>query len=188
MKALTKLRELLESTDKQKLHLYLAIMMLSIMILAAFIVIQNRRSVSFWLHRIRVTNDLREQVRDILDRAERVHQQRLEVDELLAQDENFKISGYFQEVITKLGLADKKTESESTSVERDENYRADVLTAKFSGITMRECVELLQEFEQNQRIYTNELDIKRSKKVPQTIDIVVSIATLQPRAQAGITE
>lgn len=188
MNFITKIRIFFDHIEQKRFQQYLLIFILSIVVLAGFIVFQNRRSVTFWLRRIHTINELREQTRELLDRAERVHQQRLEVDEMLAEDENFKISGYFQQVLTKLGLTDKKTESESTSQERDDNYRVDVLNAKFAGMTMKECVELLQEIEQNPRLYTNELEIKQSKKIPRTVDVTISIATLQPKAQAGRTE
>jgi hypothetical protein len=47
-------------------------------------------------------------------------------------------------------------------------------------MTTKELTALLQELEKKQRIYINELDIKKITKPANALDITLSIATLQP--------
>jgi ribosomal protein S17E len=58
-----------------------------------------------------------------------------------------------------------------------------LLNAKFDTMNMRQLCELLDAVEQNKRIYTKELEIIKSKKVPNTIDVNLTIATLQAKPE-----
>jgi len=130
-------------------------------------------------------NEQRVVAKKILERAQRVYYQRKEVDELLAQDPNFKIKGDFEELLSKLGLADKKkedTKAESSGTE--DGYSSDILRAHLEGITMKELTTLLQELEKNARLYLKELDIIKSKQ-PYSLDAIITIATLQPVSKQG---
>jgi hypothetical protein len=131
--------------------------------------------------KIAAINDLREEVRLVLDKAEQVQQQRNEVNAMLSQDPNFKIGGYFKDVLLKLHLTEKSKKFLTEPIEREDNYRETRLNAEFVDMTMKELTELLDTIEQNQRVYTKELDISRSKKTPHTINVKLVIGTLQPK-------
>jgi hypothetical protein len=46
---------------------------------------------------------------------------------------------------------------------------------------MKNLTELLQEIELNKRVFTKELDITASSKQPGTIDVSLTIVTLEPK-------
>ena len=139
------------------------------------------RSVSSLKAEIAQINETRKQARLILDKGQIVKKEQREIDAIIAKNEDFKIGAFFQDLLAKLGLSNKKDASEVTSNELEGKYRESVLTAKFSGMTMKELTELLQELELNRRVFTKELDITASQKPPNSIDVTLTIATLEPK-------
>lgn len=106
------------------------------------------------------------------------------MDEIIAQDPNFKIAGYFEDVLNKLGLASKKSSKlEVTTPAQEGRYQETVLNAKLSDMSMKELTELLKEIEQNKRVFAKELEITASKKTANTIDVNITIATLEAQTQ-----
>lgn len=128
-------------------------------------------------------NELRStNVQRLIGRIHEMKRQKTSVNAMLAEDENFKIGGYFKTLVASLGLATKKEIETTSQAEKDELYKESVLNAKFSGTNMQELTELLEQIENNKRIYIKEIEITESKKIANTIDFVITIATLQPKA------
>ena len=118
----------------------------------------------------------------MLNRAERVQKERAEVMTLLEEDPNFNIKAYIQEVLEHIGIAGNMSAENVVVTSSDENHQVDVATYQLAGITMKQLTEFLNELENNKRIFTKELDISKSKKVPRTIDVGITIATIMPKA------
>ena len=109
------------------------------------------------------------------------------VEETLAKDTDFKIGGYFKNLLTKLNLRDKEIAEETSTSDLEENYRKSELNAKFEDMTMKELTELLQEIEHNSRIAMERLEITKSKKQPKTIEVNLTISTLLPKIELTST-
>lgn len=137
--------------------------------------------------KIKSLNSTREEVLAILETAELVKQQRLMVEETLAKDTDFKIGGYFKNLLIKLNLKDKEIAEETSTADLEENYRKSELNAKFEDMTMKELTELLQEIEHNSRIAMERLEITKSKKQPKTIEVNLTISTLLPKIEVTST-
>ena len=136
--------------------------------------------------KIRDVNSSREdQIRIILETAAHVKQQQMMIEDILSKDPDFKIAGYFEEILNRLDLKDKKVSSEATTVDREDNYRKSELSAKFEGMTMQELTKLLQELEQKPRIATEKIEITKSKKQPKTIEVNLTISTLLPKVEVS---
>lgn len=121
-------------------------------------------------------------VQRLIGRIHEMKRQKASVNTMLAEDENFKIGGYFKNLISSLGLTAKKEIETTSQADKDELYKESVLNAKFSSTNMQELTELLEQIENNKRIYIKEIEITESKKIPNTVDFVITIATLQPKA------
>jgi len=151
------------------------------------IIIYYYYSNSFLLQKkIRYLNNEREEkVQTILETAQSIEQQRAAVEAILSQNPDFKIAGYFKDLLYKLNIHHKEIqEAETTSTtDRDDNYRESELNAKFEDMSMKELTEMLQALEQNARISTKRLEITKSKKRPKTIDVQIAITTLLPKIE-----
>lgn len=186
MQFIQKLYAYFDALERAKVYRYIIISVVGVLLLAGVSLYYVHRTVQSLQSELEEINDLRvNRVQPILRRIEHVKQQRKEVNAILAEDEAFKIGGYLDEKLDLLGIANNKKEETATQVVLDDNYRESILSVKFAEITMKQLTELLNIIEQNKRIYTKALDITRSTKAPRTIDVSLTIATLQPRTAAS---
>ncbi len=182
MKILTSIQIYLNSIEEKRFYQYMIGLVLIILLLVAGIIFQYYRSVRSLKREINRINEERSEIRTLLAKARIVKKEQKEIDAILAKDENFKIAGYFEDIIGKLGLANKKaSDAQVTTSSQEGKYQESVLQAKFSGMTMKDVTELLQEIELNKRVFTKELDIVVSPKKPGTVDGTLTIATLEPK-------
>lgn len=131
-----------------------------------------------------IVNEKREEIQTLLRKYGKIEQQQQAADSLLEEYKNFKIRGYFESLLAELDLTNKKTsELETTKAEQDTKYIETTLTASLGSLTMKQTCQLLEKIKQNRIIYPKELEIITSKKRPRTVDVMITIATLQPSEQ-----
>lgn len=184
MKVVENIRNFVDSLEEKQFYTYLGVLLFGAILIMSLIVWRYYSQVHSINEQIETINEQREETKRILTSARRVQQQRAEVDALLGQDPNFKIGGYFEDVLNKLGLADKKTASdkiEHSQIDHEGKYKESIRKAKLTGMNMRQLTELLHELEQNKRIFIKELEISKSIKQSKTLDISLTIATLEPK-------
>lgn len=181
MELMEKIYAYINNLDEKRFYQYVIGFLCAIGLLMLLVMFQYYRSFRKLKTQIEQINETREQVRIILDKGQIVKKEQREIDALIAKDENFKIAGSFEDLLAKLGLSNKKDSLEVTTPEQVGKYREEVLTAKFSGMTMKELTELLQELELNKRIFTKALEITTSQKMANSIDVTLTIATLEPK-------
>jgi hypothetical protein len=183
MNALNQIKDYIDQLDKKYFQRYVIIAGSLVLIISSLILYRYYRNIFFYKKKIETINHKRKEVKDILERFEMVKIQQTEVDNLLEKDKDFKIGGYFNEVITKIGIAQNKTrEPETSSEELDNGYTERKLYASFSNITMQKLTELLDTIEQNERIYTKEVEMYKPD-TGRTINVNLLIATLEPKIE-----
>ncbi len=180
MAALEKIKTFFEGLDEKTFYKYLAIYLGIVFVLVGLMIFRYYQNINYLDQRINTVNELREDARQVLEKSVRVEQQHKEVNRILEEDPDFKIKGYFDNLIDKLNLP-QPTLTRVTKTSRDENYEESSLEIKFTDITMKELAQLLQDIEQNKRIYSKALEINVSKKQPHTIDVNLTIATLHKK-------
>ncbi len=181
MELLDKLQAYLNALDQKRFYQYITGMLSIIALLMGLLMFQYYRKMRSLKADATAINELREEERTILNQAQKIKKDQKEIDAILAQEKNFKIAGYFEDLIGKLGLAQKKSSVEVTTAPREGKYQENILQAKFTSISMKELTELLQEVELNKRVFIKELDMSPSKKQPNSIDVTLIIATLEPK-------
>lgn len=167
--------------DKKTWYFYLGITGGVLFALIGGILFFYYSSASKWQQRITTINESRLETKRLLDKAERVQKERAEVTKLLEEDPNFNIKAYLQEVLERIGIAGNMSAEIPVLTSGDDNYQVDVATYQLLSITMKQLTEFLNELESNKRVFTKELDISKSKKIPRTIDVSVTIATMMPK-------
>lgn len=185
MNLFTSLKSFIATRDKNEFYYYLIGSLLSLLCIMAGIMYYQSSQVSYWRKRINNINEYREEIRKVISKDQHVLSQRAEVDKILNDTPDFKIDGYFTELITKLNLLNgHATQRSVTYADRgDPKYREVLLNAKFDTMNMRQLCELLDAIEKKDRIYTKDLEIIKSKKIPNTIDVNLTIATLQAKPE-----
>lgn len=184
MEFLRTIQTSIESLEKKDFYRYLGIFLGFFVLLIAVTIFQYSRTISKYKKQISYVNSMRDEVRTILSKHEQIERQRKEVDEILSEEEDFNIVGYIESVITKLGLGANFKERTPSSIDREDNYREDMVKVALVDMNMKQLTELLNEIENNPRIFTTELEIIKSKKTP-TIEVNVTIATLHPKTEVA---
>ncbi len=184
MEILERLREKLDRLERKNFYIYIGIFYSAFLLFVSLLVFYYYSSTNQLLSNIEMINEEREEtVRRVLSRNSVVKKQRKEVNDLLKKEGSFKIAGYFNDLLKKQGLLDKKKEESTSQVDLQNEYREVMLSAQFDMMTMQQLCELIDQLEKKKRIYTKLLEINRSKKSPKTIEVRLTIATLQPKKE-----
>jgi hypothetical protein len=170
--------------DEKSWYQYLAIAAGIFFLLVSIILFFYFRSLSKWEQRIADLNETRQEVKKLLDKAERVQKERQEVTAILDEDPNFKIKEYIDDTLEKIGILGNKASGIVVPYSREDSYEEDIATYQIYGISMKQLTEFLHAIDENKRVFTKELDITKSKQVPRAIDVEVKIATMMPKKAA----
>ncbi|HJZ24088.1 MAG TPA: hypothetical protein VJ201_06545 [Candidatus Babeliales bacterium] len=184
MKLLDPIKSFINKTDLKTFYTYIIGYSATCVVLVVLIIVYYYSSTNALQKKIKNINATREEVLEILEKYALIKQQQLIVEEILAKDPNFKIAGYFKDLLLELNLKDKEVAEEITTTDLEENYRKSELSAKFEGMTMQDLTRLLEKIEQNPRVATNRLEITKSKKKPKTIEVGLAISTLLPKIES----
>lgn len=189
MAFLKSIRLYIEQLDEKKFLTYLAVILFVYAAICGFVMYRFYKNVGFYKTRITSINKKREELREILTRLERVKKEQTEVDTLLEKDKDFKIGGYFNDVMEKLPIVQNKTREPDTSSEVLENGYTEVkLSASFANLSTQKLTEILLTIQDNPRIYTKELIIHQPNGA-RTINVTLVIATLEPKTEIpGVEE
>lgn len=185
MVIIEKIKDFINNTEEKTFYVYLAAMLGVVIVLSSILVYSYYSSINFWQRRIRAVNELRDDVRGVLSKDETVAWQRASVNTMLQETPDFKIDGYLTEILQKFALEGNKLTSGPVAYvdHGDPEYREALLPVKFDMMNMKQLCELLNEIEQNKRVYTKDLEIIKSKKVPNTIEVSLTIGTLQRKPE-----
>ena len=183
MEILTPIAEYFNAFDRKQFNTILYAVLGTLIILIAALLFFYYRSVMRLKKEIILVNQKRTEVQHLLERAERVQKQRIEVDGILSKEKDFKISQFFQKVLKEASISPGQTQPPTTTSEDVlDNYTQWTLDAIIKNINMKKLTELLNIIEQNERIFTKELEISRASS-PTKINIRLVIATLEQKEE-----
>jgi hypothetical protein len=183
MAFLLKIKDYLDSFESKEFKKYLLIALAIIALLAGLLMFQYYRSVWALKTKITAINRKRRDVQNMLERYERVKKQQIEVNSILAKEKDFKISQYFENLLERLGISKNLTQPPET-LPKDvlDGYTEWTLYANLANLNTKKLSELLYTIEQEERIYTKELEIEKSS-TGDTINVKITIATLEPKPE-----
>lgn len=189
MKVFESVQEFITSLEEKDFYKYLLGLLAATFILVGTLLIYHQRRISIWTKQINTINDYRTTIKSIIDRDEQVIKQREEVDRMLEENPDFRIEGTFEELVNKMGLTKNLTKRAVFPTDHgDPEYREIDLDAHLDSMNMKQLTELLDELEQNKRVYIKQLEIQKSKKIPNAIDVGLIIATQQKKPETELTE
>jgi len=169
----------LQKLDRKDFYKYLGGYIVIVLLLSSALIYRYYARLNTLNSAIEELNEQREKVRRMISSSERIQKQRIEVDSLLAKEEDFKIGGYFENILAKLNLKNNKTVGDHTHIDHKNNYRESILKVRLVDMDMKQLTELLKELALNKRIFIKELELVASKKKHKKIDVSLTIATLE---------
>lgn len=183
MMVLEKINAFIRKLTTREFQIYSIILISAMFLLIITVDFKLYRSSRRLYKKITILNDEREeQVKEILARGAQIKQQKEEMNRILSEDLDFKIAGYFNTVLKKLNLAQKKVTEIATQNDIDALYRESTLQVRLSEMDMKQLTELLQVFEANERISIKQLEIIASTKKPNTIEVQLTLTTMLLKA------
>lgn len=150
MAVLKQIKTFINSIETKTFYYYIYGYIVVCALLFGIIIFYYSRSTNSLYKKIKNINISRETVLEILKEAAQVQQQQAIVEDILSKDIDFKIAGYFIDLLTELNLKNKETKiGEVIPTDIDNKYRKTELTAQFEDMTMQELTSLLQALEKN---------------------------------------
>ncbi|OQA35710.1 MAG: hypothetical protein BWY54_00480 [Candidatus Dependentiae bacterium ADurb.Bin331] len=184
MEPLKKIQTMFESMDQRRFSLTMLGVFIFILLTSSLLFYSYYSTIATINKRAEIANRKRNELRGLLERYEMVKKQQAEVDSLLLKDKEFKIGGYFNELIVKFGIEKNKTREPETSRETlDNGYTEVKLYATFAQMSTKQVAELLDAIEQNERVYTKEVEMYKPGTNGQTVNVNLLIATIEPKTE-----
>ncbi|MDR3550043.1 MAG: hypothetical protein P4L31_01405 [Candidatus Babeliales bacterium] len=185
MELFNNIRNYITNLDQKEFYKITGIALGAVLVIMLGIMYYTHTRVSYWRKRINIINEERDEIRTILEKDQLVLSQRAQVNAMLTEKPDFKINGYFTDLVSSLGFAGNRTPTTSVSFgdRDDQEYREVLLNAKFDAMNMKQLCELLDAIEQYDRIYIKELEIIKSRKIADAITVNLTIATLQRKPE-----
>jgi hypothetical protein len=184
MEPFKKIQATFESMDQRRFSLTILGVFIFIILMSGTLIYRYYSTIAAVNKRAESANRKRNELRGLLERYEMVKKQQAEVDSLLSKDKEFKIGGYFNELITKFGIDKNKTREPETSRETlDNGYTEVKLYATFAQMSTKQVAELLDAIEQNERVYTKEVEMYKPGTNGQTVNVNLLIATIEPKTE-----
>jgi hypothetical protein len=151
------------------------------LVIAGIIFFQFRK-VSKLEERLKKINQSRSKVQLVLQNHAFVKQQQESVKEILEKEKYFMITEFFEGVVKNLALDSKtkKEEFKSLDVDLNNGYEEERLESNFKDMNMKEVVRLLNQVEQEERVYVKKIELSKSPKAKK-LDVNLVIATLRPK-------
>lgn len=183
MEYFDKLKAKLETLDEKQFYTYVFGALGLLLLIISFIVFYYYRSAHYYNRQLKDLNNMRSgQIRQILTKASQIKKQKEKLDAMLAQDPEFKLTGYLETVLAKLNLSERKDISQSPRyIEIDDKYTENELEFTLNDINMKQLVEFLAAIESNRRVYTKKLEITKSKTTQSSLEVHITISTLFPK-------
>ena len=185
MELVNKLRLFIEGLEKKDFLKYLIVLLVVIGVLVGGILYWHFSRIGSLRDELESVNEIREdEVQPILQRMNKVKLQRKQVNDILAKQEAFKLGEFLDNLLSRQGLtADSRSLS---TADVGPKYNEVIEKIRLSNMDMRQLTEFLEKIEKNERVYAKDLEIVQSKKNPGTIEVQVTVATLEPKVKARL--
>ncbi len=172
--------DMIKQADDSELLKYLGIATGVFVVLLSALFYFHYSRVSWHTTQLRNLNKERIKTRTILRDTKIVKAQQKEVEDILAQDKDFRIGQAYQSIIQQSRLGSKMVDKTPTLRTGDSvGGKTEVqITSTLRGLSMKEVTDFLLLIAQVPQLYTKDITIK---KVPgrQTVDIDITVATLE---------
>jgi len=180
MDILKRLSDFIASLDNRDLYKYILLFIFSIILFLLIIFYIQYKIVSNYEVYFKTLDDQRRQASKIISDFKIRQKEIAHVEEILSLDKNFIIGQKYLDIINKLSLSSNLVSEPKINKGESDNIVSEiVLNSSLQNINTHQLVNLLSLIADIKQLYPKELTIKRSSNNNQTIDIDLTIATLE---------
>lgn len=173
-------RDFIQSLDRRDFLLYSSIYVGLSLLLVGGIVVRHVYLMQEAQSKVKLLQNARRDVQKVLTKFNEVDQQRKKID-ILLKDKSFYIQKYFQGIAQKVNVAQHSSEKVSKQ-KVEEGYLEESLSINLKQVTTKQLCELLQDIEEEQRIFIKFIEITKTSNT-RKIDVSMTIATLIPQTE-----
>jgi hypothetical protein len=179
MELLESLRTRLENADDKELYTYFGIVGGVLFLLFGLLMYNYYSRVSWYSNELKKINTQRSLTRQILRDAKLVKAQQQQVEEILAQDKDFRIVEAYQTIIRSGNFASRLVDQSAPTTGESISGKTEVqVTSKLKNMSMKEVTDLLAMIAAVPQLYTKEISIQKPHG-KATVDLDITVATLE---------
>lgn len=178
MELFKKVSVFLADIDDKDFYKYLSAFFIVLIAALSFIIYSYYSDIGKYASEIEFLNSTtRENVKNILTKSANIENRSKEVLEMIKKDPAFNLTTYIEEVLSKLNLSATQF-GDLKMKETSGNYTESELDVELGPINMAQLCSLLSSLEEKKRIKINILEISKSEKKSDAIDVKLTISTL----------
>jgi hypothetical protein len=182
MAVLSRIKDFIRGLDERELYLYMGGFLAFMLLLLGLLIYLHYSRVNRYMTDLKRLDTQRGQTRKILSNYKSVNLQQARVEEILAENKNFRIGEAYGTIINRLRLGGHQQELPTpTSGETVSGKTEVLLHSHLTGISMKQLTDLLSEIANVIQMYPKDLVIKKMPNA-QAVDVDLTVATLEPAA------
>lgn len=180
MAPLTRIQSFIKGLEERDLYLYMGGFLAIFFLLFGLTLYLHYRRVSWYTTELQKLDTARTQTRKILSNYKAVTVQQARVEEILAENKNFRIGEAYQSIIRRVRLEYNQPEQPTPTTGETVSGKTEVLLhTHLNRISMKQLTDLLSEIANVSQMYPKDIVIKKTPNA-QAVDVDLTIATLEP--------
>lgn len=181
MPILDSIKNTLHNLDEREFYIYSGIGFGLLLLLLGILIYFQQSSLNGWVSKFKQLQKQREEIRQLLGDKLQFEQERKALNDKLQAEPDFKIRGYYDELIKQLHLDSyvAKEPSEPISESLEGGAKERTLTAQFTHVTTKQLTEILSAIENNPRVFAKRLIIDKIAQDRPTLNVTLDIATIE---------
>lgn len=184
MEFLETIRDFIKGLEDRDVYKYFAAFFAGLFVLLSLSFYLHYNRVHKYLADIKNVESMRAQTKKILSDYKAVTAQKEKVEEILAENKEFRLGEAYQAILEKTGLLARQTDQSTPTAGESIGGKTEFyLTSHFEGMNMRQVTDLLLAIANVPQMYVKDLVIKKEPNTP-AVDVDITVATLE----SGATE
>lgn len=176
-----RIKNTIKNLDERDFYTYAGIGFGILLFILALLLYWQRSSINAWTSKLKQLQKQRTETKRLLSDKLQFEQERKTLNDKLQAEPDFKIRGYYDELVSKLNLRPfiGKDPSEPTTESLEGGAKERTLTAQFTNITTKQLTDILSAIENNPRVFAKRMVIDKIAKDTPKLNVTLDIATIE---------
>lgn len=180
MEFLDKIIDSIKSLEDRDFYTYAGLGFGAFFLALSLLIYVHYSKVTKYQNELKRIDVMRQKTKQILSNYKVVTAQKEKVEDILAQNKDFRIGEAYQFIVNKVGLTSRLVDQTAPTTGEVVSGKTEVLVrSHFAGLNMKQVTDLLSEIADVPQLYVKDLVIKKTPNA-QTVDVDITVATLEP--------
>lgn len=179
MQFLDSIRDYIKEMDESEYYKYFGAFIGALLLLIGLLSYFHYSRVRAYKSDLKMLETQRKQTQKILADYKSVTAQKEKVEDILAQNKDFRIGEAYQTVLEKLGLMLRQTDKTAPTEGETISGKTEIyVSSHLNGLSMKQLTDLLFQIANIPQMYVKDLVIKKNPTMP-AVDVDITVATLE---------